>query len=80
MGTQTTVTMKDGGYYSERTRGAKHVIDNVTGVLTEAVAARPEPGPGSNSESQILEQQMAAHLSRPSIRSSQPSGLGFRHH
>ncbi len=38
--------MKGGGYYSERTRGAKHVIDNAAGMLTEAVAALPEPGPG----------------------------------
>ena len=44
-GTQATVAMKGGGYYSERTRGAKHVIDNAAGMLTEAVAALPEPRP-----------------------------------
>jgi hypothetical protein len=38
--------MKGGGYYSQSTRGAKHVIDNASGMLMEAVAALREPAAG----------------------------------
>lgn len=38
--------MKGGGYYSQSTRGAKHVIDNAAGMLMDAVAALPDPAPG----------------------------------
>ncbi|MGI9481100.1 MAG: SAM-dependent methyltransferase [Hyphomicrobiales bacterium] len=41
--TEATTSMKGGGYYSERTRGAKDVIDNASGMLQDAVAAIPEP-------------------------------------
>ncbi|MGI9421744.1 MAG: SAM-dependent methyltransferase [Hyphomicrobiaceae bacterium] len=44
--TAATTAMKSGGYYSERTRGAKDVIDNASGMLKEAVAAIPEPPRG----------------------------------
>ncbi len=39
--TYATVSMKGGGYYSQRTRGAKDVIDNAVGMLEDAVAALP---------------------------------------
>ena len=39
--TAATVAMKGGGYYSQSTQGAKHVIDNASGMLLEAVAALP---------------------------------------
>ena len=35
--TARTMAMKGGGYYSERTRGAKDVIDNASGMLLDAV-------------------------------------------
>ena len=35
--TYATVAMKGGGYYSQRTRGAKDVIDNAVGMLEDAV-------------------------------------------
>lgn len=38
--------MKGGGYYSQRTRGAKDAIDKASGMLMEAVAALPAPEPG----------------------------------
>ncbi len=41
--TAATTSMKGGGYYSQATRGAKDVIDNASGMLTDAVAAVPEP-------------------------------------
>jgi len=41
--TAATTAMKSGGYYSERTRGAKDVIDNASGMLLDAVAALPPP-------------------------------------
>jgi len=41
--TARTMAMKSGGYYSERTRGAKDVIDNATGMLLEAVDAIAPP-------------------------------------
>jgi len=41
--TAQTMAMKSGGYYSERTRGAKDVIDNATGMLLEAVDAIAPP-------------------------------------
>ncbi|MGI9406452.1 MAG: SAM-dependent methyltransferase [Hyphomicrobiaceae bacterium] len=44
--TTATVAMKGGGYYSERTRGAKDVIDHASGMLLDAAAAIPEPAPG----------------------------------
>ena len=39
--TYATVSMKGGGYYSQRTRGAKDVIDNAVSMLEDAVAALP---------------------------------------
>ena len=39
--TYATVAMKGGGYYSQRTRGAKDVIDNAVSMLEDAVAALP---------------------------------------
>lgn len=39
--TYATVSMKGGGYYSQRTRGAKDVIDSAVGMLEDAVAALP---------------------------------------
>ncbi|MEL6372487.1 MAG: SAM-dependent methyltransferase [Pseudomonadota bacterium] len=44
--TTTTVAMKGGGYYSQRTLGAKHVIDKATPMLLDAIAALPEPPAG----------------------------------
>jgi len=44
--TTATVAMKGGGYYSERTRGAKDVIDRAAGLLLDAVHAIPEPAKG----------------------------------
>ena len=44
--TAATTAMKSGGYYSARTRGAKDVIDNASGMLLDAVAALPEPPAG----------------------------------
>ncbi|MEL7542272.1 MAG: SAM-dependent methyltransferase [Pseudomonadota bacterium] len=44
--TEATVAMKSGGYYSERTRGAKDVIDKARAMLLDAVAALPEPEDG----------------------------------
>ena len=44
--TAVTTAMKGGGYYSQRTRGAKDAIDQATGMLMEAVAALPAPLPG----------------------------------
>ena len=37
--TARTIAMKGGGYYSQRTRGAKDVIDNASGMLVEAADA-----------------------------------------
>ena len=39
--TYATVSMKGGGYYSQRTRGAKDVIDSAVGMLEDAVGALP---------------------------------------
>jgi hypothetical protein len=39
--TYATVSMKGGGYYSQKTRGAKDVIDSAVGMLEDAVAALP---------------------------------------
>ncbi|MEO0619767.1 MAG: hypothetical protein AAFZ01_10885, partial [Pseudomonadota bacterium] len=44
--TEATVAMKSGGYYSERTRGAKDVIDKARGMLLDAVTALPPPSAG----------------------------------
>lgn len=44
--TAATTAMKGGGYYSQRTQGAKHVIDNASGMLMAAVEALPAPAPG----------------------------------
>ncbi len=41
--TAATVAMKGGGYYSQSTRGAKDVIDNALGMLTEAAGQIPGP-------------------------------------
>ena len=43
-GTARTMAMKGGGYYSQRTRGAKDVIDNAAGMLIEAADAISPPG------------------------------------
>ena len=43
-GTARTMAMKGGGYYSQRTRGAKDVIDNAAGMLVEAADAISPPG------------------------------------
>ena len=45
-GTARTMAMKGGGYYSQRTRGAKDVIDNAVGMLIDAADAMTPPGPG----------------------------------
>tara|TARA_B100000676_G_scaffold26986_1_gene24758 strand:- start:542 stop:1687 length:1146 start_codon:yes stop_codon:yes gene_type:complete len=45
-GTARTMAMKGGGYYSQRTRGAKDVIDNAAGMLVEAADAISRPGKG----------------------------------
>lgn len=45
--TEATVAMKNGGYYSQSTRGAKDVIDNAVSMLIEASAAIPPPPVGS---------------------------------
>jgi hypothetical protein len=44
--TARTIAMKGGGYYSQRTRGAKDVIDNASGMLVEAAGAIDPPDPG----------------------------------
>ncbi len=44
--TAATTSMKGGGYYSQSTQGAKHAIDNATGMLLDAVAALPTPEAG----------------------------------
>lgn len=44
--TARTMAMKGGGYYSQRTRGAKDVIDNAKGMLLEAVDAISAPVSG----------------------------------
>ena len=41
--TARTIAMKGGGYYSQRTRGAKDVIDNASGMLVEATDAINPP-------------------------------------
>ena len=43
--TARTIAMKGGGYYSQRTRGAKDVIDNASGMLVEAADAINPPDP-----------------------------------
>ena len=45
-GTARTMAMKGGGYYSQRTRGAKDVIDNAVGMLVEAADAISPSGKG----------------------------------
>jgi len=45
-GTARTMAMKGGGYYSQRTRGAKDVIDNAAGMLVEAADAISPPDKG----------------------------------
>tara|TARA_Y100001960_G_C14714887_1_gene849076 strand:+ start:118 stop:1257 length:1140 start_codon:yes stop_codon:yes gene_type:complete len=42
-GTARTIAMKGGGYYSQRTRGAKDVIDNASEMLVEAADAIAPP-------------------------------------
>ena len=44
--TARTLSMKGGGYYSQRTRGAKDVIDNAAGMLLEAADAIAPPNEG----------------------------------
>ena len=44
--TARTIAMKGGGYYSQRTRGAKDVIDNASGMLLEAADAIAPPNEG----------------------------------
>ena len=44
--TARTIAMKGGGYYSQRTRGAKDVIDNASGMLVEAADAINPPDSG----------------------------------
>ena len=44
--TARTLAMKGGGYYSQRTRGAKDVIDNASGMLLEAADAIAPPNEG----------------------------------
>ena len=46
MKTARTMAMKGGGYYSERTRGAKDVIDNASGMLLDAVDQISPPSDG----------------------------------
>jgi SAM-dependent methyltransferase len=41
--TAQTLSMKGAGYYSQRTRGAKNVIDNAANMLFDAVHALPHP-------------------------------------
>ena len=41
--TARTIAMKGGGYYSQRTRGAKDVTDNAAGMLAEAADATNPP-------------------------------------
>jgi SAM-dependent methyltransferase len=41
--TAQTLSMKGAGYYSQRTLGAKNVIDNAASMLFDAVHALPEP-------------------------------------
>ena len=41
--TAQTLSMKGAGYYSQRTRGAKNVIDNAASMLSDAVHALPKP-------------------------------------
>ena len=52
--TYATVSMKGGGYYSQRTRGAKDVIDNAVGMLEDAVVALPERTVEENIQIKIL--------------------------
>ncbi|MHC8597248.1 class I SAM-dependent methyltransferase [Arenicellales bacterium IMCC55707] len=44
--TAQTMAMKGGGYYSQRTRGAKDVIDNAVKMLLDAAQVVPEPSKG----------------------------------
>ena len=44
--TGQTMAMKGGGYYSQRTRGAKDVIDNAVKMLFDAAQVIPEPSKG----------------------------------
>ena len=44
--TARTMAMKGGGYYSQRTRGAKDVIDNASEMLVEAADAIDPPDKG----------------------------------
>ena len=44
--TAQTMAMKGGGYYSQRTRGAKDVIDNAVRMLLDAAQVVPEPSQG----------------------------------
>ncbi len=41
--TTQTLSMKGAGYYSQRTWGAKNVIDNAANMLFDAVHALPDP-------------------------------------
>ncbi|MEL6421801.1 MAG: SAM-dependent methyltransferase [Pseudomonadota bacterium] len=45
---EAATAMKGGGYYSERTRGAKHVIDRAADMLLDA--ARSIPGPADDGQ------------------------------
>ena len=44
--TAQTMAMKGGGYYSQRTQGAKDVIDNAVKMLLDAAQVVPEPSKG----------------------------------
>ena len=44
--TAQTMAMKGGGYYSQRTRGAKDVIDNAVKMLLDAAQVVTEPSKG----------------------------------
>ena len=59
--------MKGGGYYSQRTRGAKDVIDNAVSMLEDAVAALPAVQQNAASRSLITVLQTVEPPNRPSI-------------
>ena len=44
--TAQTMAMKGGGYYSQRTQGAKDVIDNAVKMLLDAAQVVPSPSKG----------------------------------
>ena len=65
--TARTMAMKSGGYYSERTRGAKDVIDNATGMLLEAVDAIAPPSDHQPIRLADLVPPTAVHPPQPGI-------------